>query len=118
MISRDERQSITVDKIVEAKVDCAIDCCTGYGKTWVAGLILKRNKRDFNGIVIVPTESIKKQWIRFLKFLGLEDKMEVFIINSIVKNDTKIEADIVIYDECLSLLLKLTGISLESSTLP
>jgi len=99
MISRDERQSITVDKIVEAKVDCAIDCCTGYGKTWVAGLILKRNKRDFNGIVIVPTESIKKQWIRFLKFLGLEDKMEVFIINSIVKNDTKIEADIVIYDE-------------------
>lgn len=99
MLSRNERQEITLNKIIESKVDCAIDCCTGYGKTWVAGLVLKRNKKDFNGIVIVPTESIKKQWIKFLKFLNLENNMEVFIINSLVKNNIKLEKDIVIYDE-------------------
>ncbi len=100
MISRDERQEICVNKIIDSKVNGILEAATGFGKTWVSGLVLKRNKRDFKGHVIVPTESVKKQWIKFLKFLDLQDKMEVHIINGLVQRDTKLKGDIVIYDEC------------------
>lgn len=98
-MTKDERQEMVVNKIIEAKVDCLFEGCTGIGKTWISGLVLKRNKREFNGHVIVPTESVKKQWVRFLKFLGYEDRMEVHIINGLVQRDTILEGDIVIYDE-------------------
>lgn len=108
MISRDERQKQVFDKIIANKIDCYIDCCTGFGKTKVGGDILQwingkyKDKNIFvEGNVIVPTYRVQEQWNKFIKYLNLSNvKLEVFVVNGIVKNNTNLShKKISIYDE-------------------
>lgn len=108
-MNRDERQKISFDKIINSKINSYIDACTGYGKTKVSGNVLKwmdesyRNKGLFReGNVIVPTERVKRQWELFLTYLNLTNiKLEIYIINGIVKNNVDLITNkiITIYDE-------------------
>lgn len=106
-MTRNERQKITFQKIIDHKIDCIINCCTGYGKTKVAGDILLwcyntwHNSNYYAKVnVIVPTNAIKDQWQLYINYLELPN-ITIWVINSIVKNSIELhDADLTIYDEC------------------
>lgn len=102
MTSRDERQLISKTKIINGLKqgkNVVLEAATGFGKTKVSGDVILSTKIDFDCGVVVPTNRLKKQWIKFTKYLKLEDKIEIFIINTIVKSELPIKKRIWILDE-------------------
>jgi len=57
-----KRQNLGVDKIIEANGRAAIQYVTGFGKTYVAILLMKRFNPNKIVYVVVPTIALKKQW--------------------------------------------------------
>lgn len=100
MLSRDERQSLGVQKWVNAKCRGTWCWSTGVGKTIGAikaiKLFLTKNKNK-KIVIIVPTESLKVQWIQVLSKHGLYYETTVEIINSAIKINDKV--DFIILDE-------------------
>lgn len=102
-MNRNERQAITVQKIIDSKINGYIDVATGVGKTYISGLVLKWAFNiipDLKVTVIVPTNPIKEQWLKFALFLKLENYINVYVINGIIKNNINLnDADLTIMDE-------------------
>lgn len=100
MLSRDERQTLGVQKWVNS--GCRATWCwsTGVGKTIgsikAIKLFLTKNK-DKKIVVVVPTEALKIQWMQVLSKNGLFHEVDVEIINSAIKINNKI--DFVILDK-------------------
>jgi superfamily II DNA or RNA helicase len=101
MLSRNERQSLGVEKWVNNKCRGTWAWCTGVGKTIGAmkaiKLFLTKNKNK-KIVVIVPTEALKIQWIQVLSKNNLYFDVSVEIINSAIKIQSKV--DFIILDEC------------------
>ena len=101
MQSRDERQEEARIKWIKNKCKGSIEACTGFGKTRVAinclkSIINKYPTKKF--LVIVPTITLKDQWVQQLDLTGLSLNGEVMVINSAIKNLYK--TDILVIDEC------------------
>lgn len=85
-MNRDERQDLTIDKWKSAGARGITLLPTGFGKTRVAMKILTRLKtknESVKAVVVVPSDYLKKQWIKNLEEFGLKD-VDVFIINTAV----------------------------------
>ena len=99
-VDRTERQKQCVKHWLTNKLKGTIVGCTGFGKTRVALMSLKlvlKKYPTFRVLVVVPTETLKNQWIGLLDEWGLGLNCDVQIINTVIKN--KYDCDILIIDE-------------------
>lgn len=98
--TRDQRQEESKVKWVKNKCKGTIEACTGFGKTRVAinciEMVLKKFPK-FRTLIVVPTETLKEQWITSLNERGIYFGFEVIIINTLIKNNY--DCDILIIDE-------------------
>ena len=88
-ISRDERQAQSVQKWLNSKGRGTLECCTGYGKTRCAFIIIKKVLSRYPNLriwVVVPTELLRKQWEKLIEENSLQFNVKVFIINTDAKN--------------------------------
>ena len=100
MISRTARQIQCVKNWVKAKGRATVVAATGFGKTRVAIITIKhflKNKPDARILISVPSDVLKKQWLKELVENNLLGNCGVEIINTIVKSDWKV--DLCICDE-------------------
>ena len=103
-VTRDERQDESMRKWISSKGKGTIVACTGYGKTRVAINCIKKvltKYPDINILVVVPTDTLQKQWLMILDEQGLSLNVKVQIINTTAKNGYK--CDMLIIDEILSI---------------
>lgn len=99
-ISRDERQAESVQKWLNSKGRGTLECCTGYGKTRCALIIINKLLSRYPNMriwVVVPTDLLKKQWEAHIEKNALQLNVEVFIINTAAKNGG--QCDFLIIDE-------------------
>ena len=103
-VDRTERQKQCVKAWLSNKAKGTVVACTGFGKTRVAlmslRLLLKKYPK-FKILVVVPTETLKNQWISLLDEWGLGLNCDVQIINTVIKN--KYDCDVLVIDEILSI---------------
>lgn len=100
-LSRDERQALCLQKWVANNGHGTLVCATGFGKTRVALNTVKwlQSKHpDIRIIIVVPTAVLQEQWMDNLREQNcLLDHVEVYIINSVIKNPHN--CDLLILDE-------------------
>jgi superfamily II DNA or RNA helicase len=93
------RQELVIQRWTKAGRKGTLEAVTGFGKTFVALLVLKdmnKNSPGSSSLIIVPTQNLKKQWEKGLESLGITN-YTVAIINSAVKR-THV-CDLLILDE-------------------
>lgn len=98
-MTRDERQTKALQSWVNAKFVGTVLGATGFGKTRVALRAIKwflSKNPTANVMVIVPTAYLKKQWSDLLDMWELK-QVEVWIINSVIKEEHKV--DFLVIDE-------------------
>lgn len=64
-MNRDERQRLFIDKFRSKKGVGTLLAATGFGKTFVALLLISdilKNKPESTFLIVVPTENLKEQW--------------------------------------------------------
>lgn len=99
-VTRDERQAESVQKWLSSKGKGTIVACTGYGKTRVAINCIERVLAKYptlTVLVVVPTDTLLKQWVSILDDRGLSLNVKVQIINTTAKNGYT--CDILVIDE-------------------
>lgn len=99
-VNRTDRQKVCAKNWLKNKGKGTLVACTGFGKTRVAlilikALIAKHPKTKV--LVVVPTETLKNQWISLLDQWGFGFNCDVQIINTVIKN--KYYCDLLIIDE-------------------
>ena len=100
-MTRSERQEECIQKWVNAKCRGSLELATGFGKTKTALDAISKFLAKNPGrciLVSVPTDEIKRQWLKGLADRGLFMNVQVEIINSIIKHDWII--DMLVIDEC------------------
>ena len=99
-LSRDERQIEGVNKWIKAGCRATWFWATGVGKTIGAikaiKVFLTKNKNK-SIIIIVPSETLKVQWMQVLVKFNLFYDVSIEIINSAIKKNSQI--DFIILDE-------------------
>lgn len=99
-MTRTERQRESIKKWIANKGRGTVVAGTGVGKTHIAlmtiQLLLKKHPQ-LRVLVVVPTETLKKQWIEHIEKWGFQFNVEVGIINTIVKHTYT--CDFLILDE-------------------
>lgn len=99
-ISRDERQAQSVQKWLNSKGRGTLECCTGYGKSRCALIIINKLLSRYPNMriwIVVPTDLLKKQWEAHIEKNALQLNVEVLIINTAAKNGG--QCDFLIIDE-------------------
>lgn len=100
ILNRTERQKLGLKKWILNKCRGVCEYCTGFGKTRVAleaiKLILNKYPQ-YKVLVIVPTKTLKKQWISHLDSWGFSLNADVVVINTAAKK--KYHCDLLIIDE-------------------
>lgn len=99
-LSRDERQEESVKKWLQSKGKGTLECCTGYGKSRCALIIIKKLLSKYPNLkilIVVPTELLKEQWLYHIDNNQLQFNVDIGIINSIAKNGYV--CDLLIIDE-------------------
>ena len=100
-LTRDERQEESLKAWLRNKGRGTIIACTGFGKTTIAINCFKRVLTKYprlKALVVVPTDTLKDQWIQILDTKGLSLNSEVQVINTTAKNGAV--CDLLILDEC------------------
>ena len=98
-ISRTERQEQCVQKWVDNKLRGSIIAATGFGKTNIGLMAIKRflSKNDKKVIIVVPSEPIKEQWNRELVEWNMFNNCSVKTMFDVSKN--KYECSLLVVDE-------------------
>lgn len=99
-MTRSERQKECVRNWINSKCRATIVASTGFGKTRTAFLAiftLLKQKPEYQVIVIVPTTTLKEQWIKQIDDQGLSLNVRVYVINSAIKQP--LECDLLVIDE-------------------
>ncbi len=102
MTTRDERQDLSVSKIVAANCCGTVEATTAYGKTRVAQKIINLLRRKDNTrtvIVVVPTLQLKSQWEQILTDSKQINNTEVFVINGLANSRMRRRCSLLILDE-------------------
>lgn len=100
MITRDERQSLGVQKWVDNRCCGTLEYATGVGKTRTAIKAINRFLARNPGkrvMIVVPTEPLQRQWTLVLAEFNVFTNSTVEIINTVVKHEW--ECDLLIIDE-------------------
>lgn len=98
--TRDERQAESVTKWLKNKGRGTLECCTGYGKSRCALIIINKLLSKYPSmriLIVVPTELLKHQWLEHIENNSLQLNVEVSVINSVAKNGAV--CDLLIIDE-------------------
>lgn len=90
-----------IKHIKQGNKGAILQYCTGFGKTFVAVLLLKKILKKWTTcttIIVVPTTQLKVQWEGIIK----EEKLlaKVYVINTVVLGNKKFKCDFLILDEC------------------
>lgn len=94
-----KRQQEVIDKWTKAGRRGTLEAVTGFGKTFVALLILQEmNDKLPSGtsLIIVPTQNLKQQWEQQIEDLGIQGT-SVMVINTAVRHNHV--CDLLILDE-------------------
>jgi superfamily II DNA or RNA helicase len=94
-----KRQQEVIDKWTKAGRRGTLEAVTGFGKTFVALLILQEmNDRLPSGkaLIIVPTQNLKQQWEKQIEDLSIQGA-SVMVINTAVRHNHV--CDLLILDE-------------------
>lgn len=59
--------------------------------------LLKKRNSKLKTLVVVPTETLKNQWIEELKKYNISENTDVQIVNTVIKNDW--QCDLLVIDE-------------------
>lgn len=100
-ITRDERQEECRKKWVKNRCVGTIVASTGFGKSRIGLNCIKTVLKHFplyRVLIIVPTETLQKQWYGHIDSNGLGLSCDVQIINTVIKHPAKY--DMVVMDEC------------------
>lgn len=103
-MTRDERQEECVKNWIKYKGRACVLAATGFGKTRIAMIIIHKclNKNpNFNTVVLVPTDYLRKQWKGLIKENSLEENVKVESYNWAINN--YFSCDLLICDECHTL---------------
>lgn len=103
-VTRDERQEESVRKWLQSKGRGTLECCTGYGKSRCALIIIKKLIQKYPTmriLIVVPTELLKDQWLGHIEANQLQLNVETRIINTVAKNGH--QCDLLIIDRVLSM---------------
>ncbi len=97
------RQQLGISKWRNNKGKGTFEYATGVGKTYTAILICKELVKKVGtehrqALVIVPTIILKQQWEEELQDNKIKN-VRVFVINTIVLNETEFNTDLLILDE-------------------
>lgn len=100
-MNRDERQTLCIQKWLNAKGHATIVAATGFGKSRVGlriiqGLLSKKN--DCQIIIVVPTITLKEQWTKSIDKWGFTFNCDIQVINTAINKDQV--CDLLIIDEC------------------
>lgn len=103
--SRDLRQEECVEKWIKNRCKGTIIAATGFGKTRVALMCIKRfltKNPESTVLVVVPTQTLKDQWFGLLITNGIP-QVAVEVINTVVKkgNTERYEYDLLVVDNVL-----------------
>lgn len=99
-VNRTDRQKVCAKNWLKNKGKGTLVACTGFGKTRVALILIKAllaKHPKMKVLVVVPTETLKNQWISLLDQWGFGLNCDVQIINTVIKN--KYYCDLLIIDE-------------------
>lgn len=99
-VDRTTRQKQSVQEWFKHKCVGSVVACTGFGKTRIALIGLKaifKKYPKFKVLVVVPTETLKNQWLSLLDKWGLGLNSEVQIINTVIKRNWS--CNILVIDE-------------------
>lgn len=99
-VTRDERQEQSKRAWLSSKGRGTIVACTGYGKTRVGLNCIKSvlsKYPNIRGLVVVPTDLLKNQWIEQIDAWGFGLNIDVQIINTVAKQGY--QCDLLILDE-------------------
>ena len=100
MLTRDDRQTLCVDNWVSNKLKGTIEAATGFGKTRICLLAIKRfiiKNPSKNVIIVVPNEPVKDQWTSQLVEWKLFQYCEVLTMNK--ASTIKQKCSLLIIDE-------------------
>ena len=100
-MTRTERQQEAIRKWIAKKGRGTVVGATGFGKTRVGLMTIKallKKYPQFRILVVVPTETLQKQWLGHVDEWGFQFNVEVVIINTAVKHSWN--CDMLIIDEC------------------
>lgn len=100
-ITRDERQEECRKKWIQNKCVGTIVASTGFGKSRIGLNCIKTVLKHFpqyRVLIVVPTETLQKQWCRHIDTQGLGLNCDVQIINTVVKHPA--QYDLLVMDEC------------------
>ena len=103
--SRDLRQEECVEKWIKNRCKGTIIAATGFGKTRVDLMCIKRfltKNPESTVLVVVPTQTLKDQWFGLLITNGIP-QVAVEVINTVVKkgNTERYEYDLLVVDNIL-----------------
>ncbi len=99
-LTRTERQKEVLRNWIANKCKGSVIATTGFGKTRIALMGASLLAQKFTGltiIVVVPTETLQKQWKKALDGQGLSLQSDVIIINTLIKHEYV--CDLLILDE-------------------
>lgn len=100
-ITRDERQEECRKKWIKNRCLGTIVAGTGFGKSRVGLNCIKTVLKHFpqyRVLIVVPTETLLKQWYGHIDSNGLGLNCEVKVINTVIKYPAKY--DLIVMDEC------------------
>lgn len=100
-MTQDERQELCVQKWVDNKCNGVVVAATGFGKTRIALLAIKRflNKNPIRKVlVLVPNEPLLKQWSVKISESGFDFNCTVMTFSKVVKLG-EYDTDLLIIDE-------------------
>ena len=89
-MTRTERQKECIKRWIESGGRGIIVCPTGFGKTFLSIqliLALKKQKENIKVIVSVPSTNLKDQWDEYRIKNGLMNNIEIWVINSLIKEE-------------------------------
>lgn len=99
-MTRTERQQEAAKKWINAKGRGTIIAPTGSGKTRIALMTIKGLIKKYpylRVLVVVPTTTLKNQWLQHINEWGFDFNVEIEVINTIVKHSYT--CDYLILDE-------------------
>ena len=100
-MTRDERQQESVKRWIANKGKGVIEAGTGYGKTRCALIAIRallKKYPQFRILVVVPFDTLKKQWQEKIDEWGFQFNVEIGIINTVIKHTYT--CDMLVLDEC------------------
>lgn len=98
--SRDIRQEQCIKNWIKAKGRASCECATGFGKTRIGLLVIKKllsASPERRILIVVPTTLLKEQWAEQINNWGFSLNCEVQVINTVISRDWT--ADLLIIDE-------------------